>query len=56
MFGSALLWAGGGLWFLVCFAFLSAALTISSPRRIFPLVGPLTRILMRIMGAPVCAS
>ncbi|MGD8368009.1 MAG: 1-acyl-sn-glycerol-3-phosphate acyltransferase [Desulfobacterales bacterium] len=54
--GSALLWAGGGCWFLVCFAVLSVGLTISSPRRLFPLVVLLTRILMRIMGGPVSVS
>jgi 1-acyl-sn-glycerol-3-phosphate acyltransferase len=51
--GSALLWTGGVCWFLVCFAVLSVGMTISSPRRLFPLVGALTRILLRIMGAPV---
>ncbi len=51
--GSALMWAGGVLWFLVCFAVLSFGMTVSSPRRLFPLTAALTRTLMRIVGAPV---
>ena len=51
--GSVMLWSGGLAWFFVCFSVLSLGLTISSPRRIFPLVGVMTRILMRIVGAPV---
>ena len=51
--GSALLWTGGVAWFLACFAVLSLGMSVSSPRRLFPLVSVLTRILLRIVGAPV---
>ncbi len=56
LFGSTLAWTGGVCWFLVCFVVISAGMTISSPRRLFPLVGSLTKILMQIMGAPVFVS
>ncbi|MCF8080489.1 MAG: 1-acyl-sn-glycerol-3-phosphate acyltransferase [Desulfobacterales bacterium] len=56
IFGSSLLWAAGLVWFLVCFSVLSFGLSISSPRRLFPVVGVLTKILLRIMGAPVAVS
>jgi len=56
IFGSSLLWTAGLIWFLVCFSVLSFGLSISSPRRLFPVVGVLTKILLRIMGAPVAIS
>lgn len=49
--GSGMLWAAGGLWFLLCFSVLSPGLAISIPRRLFPLVRALTRALLRVVGA-----
>jgi len=49
-FGSALLWAAGGLHFVWAFALIAAGLTLAEGRRVFPLVRRLMRAQLRVMG------
>jgi 1-acyl-sn-glycerol-3-phosphate acyltransferase len=47
---SMLLWAVGGLHFVWAFALMAAALTLSTGKRVFPLVHRLMRIQLALMG------